>query len=294
MPIDNPYRDLTGGDWLRGNLHAHTTRSDGKRSPQAVIDDYARRGYDFLMISDHDVYTSPEDYAKLDAKGLALIPGNEITKNGEHLLHVNANVLVDANPDRQIVLDDIARHGGFAVINHPNWSVNDPENAWAHVTQQNLVAWRGYAGIEIYNGVIGVHRGSQYALDRWDRLLSTGRRAWGFAHDDSHAADQVELGWNVVYAQQRTVAGIVQAMAQGRFYASTGVVISRIEVDGDTIRLETENADRIVATATGQRRFAVVNAKQIEFTVPKDELYVRFECWGRGEQFAWTQPFYLS
>lgn len=294
MPIENPYQDLAGGVWLRGNLHTHTTHSDGKQSPQVVIDDYARRAYDFLMLSDHDVYTSPEDHAKLDAKGLVLIPGTEITKNGEHLLHVDANTLVDANADRQIVLNDIARLGGFAIINHPNWSVNDPECAWAHVAQQKLVAWHGYAGIEIYNGVIGPLQGTQYALDRWDRLLSIGRRAWGFANDDRHDADQIALGWNVVYAKQRTVAGIVDAMALGRFYASTGVIISIIEAHGDTIRIETENADRIVATATGQRRFAVVDAKQIEVTVPKNELYVRFECWGHGEQFAWTQPFYLT
>ena len=140
MAIESPYQNLFSGTWLRGNLHAHTTQSDGKRSRQAVIDDYSRRGYDFLMISDHDVYTSPEDYAGLDAKGLVLIPGNEVSRLGEHLLHVNANRLVDANPDRQIVLDDIACHGGFAVVNHPNWSKNDPEFAWAHVAQNKLVS----------------------------------------------------------------------------------------------------------------------------------------------------------
>ena len=251
MPIQTPYRDLSGGTWLRGNLHAHTTHSDGKRSRQAVVDDYARRGYDFLMISDHDVYTSPEDYAAIDTSTLVLIPGNEVTRDGEHLLHVNANRLLDANSDRQIVLDDIARYGGFAVVNHPNWSKNDPEFAWAHVAQQKLVTWRGFIGIEIYNGVIGPLMGSQYALDRWDRMLSAGRRAWGFANDDSHDVGHVELGWNVVYAKERNVSSIVDAMVNGRFYASTGVVISSITASGDTIRIETENADRIVATATG-------------------------------------------
>ncbi len=48
-----------------------------------MIDDYAARGYDFLMISDHDIHTSPEDYAALDARGLVLIPGNEITRRGQ-------------------------------------------------------------------------------------------------------------------------------------------------------------------------------------------------------------------
>lgn len=38
---------------LRGNLHAHTTFSDGIRSPEALIAEYESRGYDFLAITDH-------------------------------------------------------------------------------------------------------------------------------------------------------------------------------------------------------------------------------------------------
>ena len=39
---------------LRGNLHAHTTFSDGVRSPAALVAEYESRGYDFLAITDHD------------------------------------------------------------------------------------------------------------------------------------------------------------------------------------------------------------------------------------------------
>jgi hypothetical protein len=45
---------------LRGNLHAHTTFSDGVRSPAALIEEYEARGYDFLAITDH------EDHDNLD------------------------------------------------------------------------------------------------------------------------------------------------------------------------------------------------------------------------------------
>ena len=164
MHIRHPYSDLSGGQWLRGNLHAHTTHSDGQRDRQAVIDDYAGRGYAFLMLSDHDVYTSPQDYARLDSKGMILIPGNEISKGGVHLLHVNADRLVEPHPDRQKVIDEIRRGGGLPIINHPNWCRD-----WDHCPQENLDLWTGYAGIEIFNGVIGRLEGSAYATDRWDR-----------------------------------------------------------------------------------------------------------------------------
>ena len=32
-------------------------------------------------------------------------------------------------------------------------------------------------------------------------------------------------------------------------------------------------------------------AASAEIEVPDDARYVRFACWGRGEQFAWPQPF---
>ncbi|MEX2146035.1 MAG: PHP domain-containing protein [Candidatus Rokuibacteriota bacterium] len=38
---------------LRGNLHAHTTFSDGARTPAALVAEYEERGYDFLAITDH-------------------------------------------------------------------------------------------------------------------------------------------------------------------------------------------------------------------------------------------------
>ncbi|HEX3175408.1 MAG TPA: PHP-associated domain-containing protein [Methylomirabilota bacterium] len=38
---------------LRGNLHAHTTFSDGVRTPAGLVEEYERRGYDFLAITDH-------------------------------------------------------------------------------------------------------------------------------------------------------------------------------------------------------------------------------------------------
>ena len=38
---------------LRGNLHAHTTFSDGVRSPEALVTEYETLGYDFLAITDH-------------------------------------------------------------------------------------------------------------------------------------------------------------------------------------------------------------------------------------------------
>lgn len=288
--IEHPYAGLNGGRWLMGNLHTHTTRSDGQREPQAVVDDYAERGHGFLMISDHDVCTSSHDCAKLDPGDMILIPGNEISANGPHLLHVGAGERVEPHADRQQVIDAVAQSGGFAVFNHPNWFAG-----FDHCPQKVLEGCRGYAGLEIYNGVISRLEGSPYATNRWDLLLTAGRRVWGFANDDSHLAQgDVGLGWNVAYVEDESAEGVVEALRQGRFYASTGVEIVSIEVEGGSITIETDNAQRIVALCQGARRFAQVDAPSIEVEVPEGARYVRFECWGRGESFAWTQPFFIA
>ncbi len=290
MRIDHPYENLTGGQWVRGNLHAHTNRSDGARPAQAVIDDYAGRGHDFLMLSDHDLFTGLEDYARLDSRGMVLIPGNEITANGPHMLHVNATRKIEPHANRQRAIDEAVADRGFVVLNHPNWQAR-----FDHFPLAQMSSLSGYTGVEIYNGVIGVLAGSPYALNKWDLLLSAGRRVWGFANDDSHSASgQCGLGWNVAYVREKTADAIVSALAAGCFYASTGVVISRIEVDGKRIRIATENADRIVALSTYAQRVKWVDAAEMEVDVPETGGYLRFTCWGRGESFAWTQPFFIT
>jgi hypothetical protein len=291
----HPYHDLTGGEWLRGNLHAHTTQSDGARAPQAVIDAYARRGYGFLMLSDHDVLTSESTIAQWDSRGMVLIPGYEVSQGGPHLLHVDADRLIAPSSCRQEVLNrilaaDVESGHGFAVVNHPNW-----ESRFDHCTIEQLREWTGYLGMEIFNGVISRLDGSPYALDKWDLLLSAGRRVWGFADDDAHCDESEEgLGWNMAYVKERARAAVVEALRQGRFYCSTGVVIRSIRVTGMTVRVETENAARIAAIQNVGKRLAVVDGPVMEVRVPDGVTYVRFQCWGTGERMAWTQPFFVD
>ncbi len=289
MPLDHPYTNLAAGRWVRGNLHSHTTRSDGQRDPQAVVDDYAARGYDFLMISDHDIYTSPDDHARLDARSMTLIPGNEISANGPHLLHVGATAHVAPDPLRQNVINAVTRSGnGLIFANHPNW-----QQRFDHCPIHCLEQWVGYTGLEIFNGTIGRLQGSPYATNKWDMLLAAGRRVWGIATDDSHRTDDVELGWMHLHVTEPTVENILDALARGCGYASTGVTIDAIHVHDDTITVHAPTARRIVALADLGRRIKVVDDATIELSVPDNCTYVRFECWGDGESFAWTQPFFV-
>ncbi|HEU5323007.1 MAG TPA: PHP-associated domain-containing protein, partial [Methylomirabilota bacterium] len=68
---------------LRSNLHAHTTWSDGVRSPERLVHEYEALGYDFLAITDHWDHENmvAQDYARaLDAltSDMVLFPGVEL------------------------------------------------------------------------------------------------------------------------------------------------------------------------------------------------------------------------
>ncbi len=287
--LESPYGD-PATPWLRGNLHTHTNNSDGKQPPQAVIDDYAGRGYDFLMLSDHDKITG---VTGLDAKGMALIPGNEISAKGPHMLHVGARETVAPNANRQAVLDKVnGGAGGFAIMNHPNWT-----DGYNHCDISVLRKLQGYAGMEIFNGVVLFLTGSEVATDKWDRVLSTGHRVWGFANDDSHDTPHRGLAWNMVQCATRNPDDIVAAMKAGRFYASTGVKVNEIRTEGLTVTVKTENGQSFRVHGDNGRTLERFQGSEMTYTAVPDRkkcTYIRVECHGAGETQAWLQPMFVK
>lgn len=295
--IESPYNNLGPGRWLRGNLHTHTTRSDGSHSLQDIANFYASHGYDFLMISDHDIWTGPAEYAEIKNPGLVLIPGNEISAGGVEMLHVNAEERADPITDRQALLDRINQGPGFAVICHPTWwYAGWGKNGSEHAPTEKLLELDGYVGIEVYNAVIRFLDGDPDASFRWDQLLKAGRRVWAFANDDCHQVHRNQgcNAWNMVWSPSRTCADILAAMRAGKFYATTGVTIDRIDVEGDTVTVTAPDAERIVAKKPIGKEFAARNGTELRVSIPEGAEYIRFECLGRGGAKAWTQPFFRA
>lgn len=66
---------------LKGNLHAHTTFSDGVLSPHRLVEEYERLGYDFLAITDHDDLIGEAYWKALErlAPRLVLFRGVELS-----------------------------------------------------------------------------------------------------------------------------------------------------------------------------------------------------------------------
>ena len=273
---------------MRGNLHAHTKRSDGKASPQSMVMVYAARGYDFLAISDHD--QPPLDANAVDACGMVLLPAIEISDECPHVLDIGAKQFLKPVNGLQALLDEINASSGFSILCHPSWEAHFNHYSW-----ELLSTLSNYSGIEIYNGLSLDFPGSHLALDKWDRLLSTGHKVWGFANDDAHATDEIGRGWNMVQATERTPEAILTALRHGSFYASSGVTIDRLFCEGAKLHVRAPDAQVIALFTSFGMRVCHENGPELKFDAENfTGPYLRVECYGTGGATAWSQPIYVN
>ena len=47
----------TEGNWYKGNLHLHSTNSDGRKTPEETAKVYQDHGYHFIAFTEHEHYT---------------------------------------------------------------------------------------------------------------------------------------------------------------------------------------------------------------------------------------------
>ncbi len=298
-------------NWLKGNLHTHSTNSDGDSPPEHVAEWYGDNGYDWLCLSDHDHLTILDEAAAGSAKWPLLVPGQEVTSrlgpDGEVPVHVNGYGIshtVKEAVEGTIVhalqhnVDAIIEAGGLASVNHPNFR-------WA-IGHEDLLQVTGYRFIEVYNGHPASNNeggGGLPSVDAiWDRLLSAGRRVWGIAVDDAHEFQgefnsQVSnpgRGWIQLKAAGLDAASILQAMDDGDFYASNGVTLGELRSTTReiVIEIDPEPDARYTTVFTGQdgARLHVSDTLTPRYQPSKHDSYVRATVYSSRGTKAWTQP----
>ena len=296
-----------GARWLRGNQHGHSNQSDGVDDPITILRAYEDAGYDYLALSEHDCLLKPS-YLQAHTS-MCILPAVEVTSRFQQtLLFLGAD---GSLPKGQLtpkeIMDRAYAAGGLFVFNHPNWP---PFPGYA--SDDLLDSLEGLRGMEIYTGVIRRLAGSPLATDRWDRLLTKGWRVFGHATDDQHCAEDQFIAWNCVQWHSDSTPdaeGILAALSQGRFYASTGVEISNITTvddgktatvssDGDEVRWITSGGSVFKTTSSGNGRCSAMECLAAASEVSDDGLsgpgdYLRIECHRKDGTTAWSQPFWL-
>jgi len=302
-----------GDRWFKGNTHAHTTESDGDSSPEYVATWYKDHGYDFLVLTDHNVFTDPEALGHLVDSTFLLIPGEEVTSRFEDAsIHVNGlNIpgLIEARQAESLVatiqsnVDAIREVEGVPHINHPNFRWSFGVDELRQIENDKL--------LEIWNGHPTVHNegggGSPGLEEIWDILLTEGKVLYGIAVDDAHhfqgefAPDRVNpgRGWVSVNSPSLDALELMASLESGRFYASTGVSLSDIVVTGDRITIDISEAGDFRFSTVFSGASGVVLAETDENPATfdlggRDVGYIRAKVTDSGGRVAWTQPVFVT
>ena len=79
---------------MRIDLHSHSTASDGKLTPAALVRRARERGLDVLSITDHDSVAAYAELAAAEGTGLRLVPGIELSAHwrGQTIHVVGLNI----------------------------------------------------------------------------------------------------------------------------------------------------------------------------------------------------------
>ena len=139
----------------------------------------------------------------------------------------------------------------------------------------------------------------------WDHVLSAGVPIFGVASDDSHHYHDFTpdmhnpgRGWVMVESDGLEQDAIVEAMASGHFYSSTGVYLDELKPRADEISLKIRRkSDSIFLTRFIDRDGKIYKeqvGREVSYRPSGDEGYVRAAVISSNGWQAWTQPVFLS
>lgn len=291
------YVDMLGNTRVKLGLHTHTTLSDGRATPEEAARIYAEEGYDAIAITDHWKYHGEDEI-----EGLKILSGCEYNIGGHDGAHVIHIIGVGMTSDPEIpddwknmqktafakaaeVIKRIKLHNGLAIVGHPAWSLNTPEQ---------LIPLGDFDATEIYNSVSECGMSDRaYSDVIIDQMATAGRLTNIVAADDTHYYDGDECqGWIMVESTDLDTQRLVRNIRAGRFYATQGPEVHIEKIAPDKVRVICSPVQKVVfqsntTWAAGRivREDGLVEAEYVK--VP-DDRFVRAEVTDANGKKAWT------
>jgi hypothetical protein len=291
--IEAPNPFAMEGTWLKGALHAHTTESDGRFSPEELARIYRDLGYDFLCLTDHDRVTR---LASRD--GFLILPGIELAvaspRPGQcwHLVGLGADDSAVA-AEKPASLDEMtARVKGasrLSVLAHPYWS---------SLSGADVCRLGDIDLIEVFNSGCEIEIGRGHAEYQWDVCLGAGRRMNAVAVDDCHGRDEIGMAWVMVRAAEKTSEAVLDALARGMFYSSCGPEIRDVRPGPDAMAVTTSPCRTISVIADAQAGGRFLDEETggdiaaAAYGYRRWERYLRVQVTDALGRRAWSNPFY--
>ncbi len=298
------------GKFYRGNLHTHSTRSDGRLDPREVCRRYQVEGYDFIALTDHFVglYDYPiTDTTEFRNEHFTTILGVELhtgaMENG-HLWHLLAIGLPRgfAPPDAPHFhpvkgsesAPDIAQRareaGAFVAIAHPHWS---------GLTEADARSITAAHAVEVYNHGCTVDNDRGEGFLTLEHLLNEGRHLNLIATDDAHFnTSDFFGGWVRVKAHENSPNALLEALKAGAFYSSTGPDIHDIRISKTHVEVDCTAATSILVQGYGapmaSLRGEAMTTGRLSLERLANSPWVRITVIDRAGKRAWSNPFWVG
>lgn len=319
----NSFRFLKADShFYKGNLHCHSTKSDGCLSQEQLANAYAENGYSFLCFSEHQEYT---DIDTFDTDSFIILPGFEWSSQSiddrlfskvHHVQGIKGNKRMQQNSsfesikhgeiieglsfDGEKTSNEMSKYlkerGNISIYNHPVWSRTTPED---------FGDLEGFTALEVYNHGCEVARKTGVAETYWDALLSNGKRVLAVATDDNHnwrIPDDSFGGWITVCAKKLTHDNVINSIVEGSYYSSSGPEIFNYGVKNNRVYVVCSPVNHVNFVAgnfigAGCTKWGEENKDTIteaEFDLLGRERYIRIECVDRYGKKAWSNPLYFD
>ncbi len=298
------------GRFWRGNLHTHSTRSDGALEPAEVCRRYQAEGYDFIALTDHFVgcYGYPiTDTTGFRDTGFTTLLGAELHSgamaNGElwHILavglppdfapgHAPGFAPVEGQETGAEIAARARAAGAFVTIAHPQWS---------GLTLADARSIEAAHAVEVYNHGcrVGADRPDGFAVA--DLLLSEGRRLSLCATDDAHFTEPDHFGgWVMVKAPENSPEALLQALKAGDYYSSTGPELRGLTLKETSVEVECSAAVTVIVQGQGSAAVAVHGTSMTRVSVPRARLarspWLRVTVVDAAGRRAWSNPIWTE
>lgn len=270
--------------WLKGDLHLHSTHSDGSYTIEDNANMAEEKGLDFIALTDHN--TISQNYAHESDGKVLFIPGMELTT---YKGHCNLYGVKDPLKDfRATNMEEIrnllqeARTNGCKIsINHPFDQYCPWEYGWGV----------DYDWVEVWNGPWT--EGNERTLQWWQEQLVQGRKLTVVGGSDCHRPHPyVKQGMPTtwVYSNNKSVNSILDAINKGHVYLTYDPTGPQLELTcgqaiiGDAIKTH-ERMELIVKKLQEGDIVKIISNKGIEqeFKITNEhELYQSWDSMARG------------
>ena len=298
-----PYEPVVRGRrWYRGELHLHSTHSDGAWTPADIAERARPRDLDFMVLSDHNTTSSYAEFRALVDPRTLVIPGAELTTYNGHCLAIGVEEWMDwrTGLDGRSI-NDVARAvraaGGLLVVAHPDAMPDDVCTGcrWTHEDFDPALA----DAVEIWGGLWdGPEEENEGCVALWRRWLGEGHRLAATAATDAHRPKDWEGAVPLTYvlADELSRAAILDAIRAGRTYVSSGPELY-LEAVGGGVEARCAGAPdgaelRVIANGAPIGAVSVSGEGRLRAAAPPGWTYA--ELWDAGGDLllAATSPIY--